>query len=235
MREIVLDTETTGLEPEEGHRLVEIGCVELDHGMPTGSTLHFYFNPERDMPQEAFLVHGLSEEFLSGQPQFDQKVNEILDFFGCSPLVIHNASFDMAFINHELLRLGRDPLPSDRAIDTLRMARQSFPGAPVSLDALCRRFQIDLSVREKHGALTDAKLLAEVYLELSGGREPALNLMATQDDAITDTQGARHKWPSRSNPFIKSQEDVDRHHTLLDQLSSPEHGKTLLWHLAGQK
>ncbi len=178
MREVVLDTETTGLNPLGDDRLVEIGCVELYRHVPTGETYHCYVDPERDMPDEAFRVHGLSIAFLAGKPTFASVAEEFLAFIGDAPLVIHNAAFDMGFINAELTRSGRDPLPQDRAIDTVTMARRRFPGAQASLDALCRRFNIDLSVRTKHGALLDAQLLAEVYLELTGGRQPDLHLAA---------------------------------------------------------
>lgn len=176
MREIVLDTETTGLKPHEGDRIVEIGCVELINHVPTGRTLHLYINPERDMPEAAFRVHGLSDAFLADKPLFADVAEEILSFLGDSPLVIHNAAFDMGFLNAELTRAGRSPLAMDRAVDTLRLAQRRFPGAPASLDALCRRFDIDASAREKHGALLDSELLARVYLELCGGRQPGLAL-----------------------------------------------------------
>lgn len=176
MREIVLDTETTGLDPAAGHRLVEIGCVELVNHLPTGRTFHCYINPERDMPEEAFAVHGLSEQFLAEQPIFSEQVADFLEFIGDAPLVIHNAEFDMRFLNWELRQLGFKTLPANRAIDTLAMARRRFPGAQATLDALCRRFGIDNSSRTKHGGLLDAELLAEVYLELIGGREPGLAL-----------------------------------------------------------
>jgi len=176
MREIVLDTETTGLDPNQGHRVVEIGCVELMHHVATGRHYHVYINPERDMPTEAFAVHGLSEEFLSSKPLFADLVEDFLDFIGDAPLIIHNAGFDMKFLNAELKWSGRPLLKMDRAVDTVTMARRKFPGSQVSLDALCRRFEIDNSNRVLHGALLDAELLAEVYLELIGGREPGFDL-----------------------------------------------------------
>ena len=178
MREIVLDTETTGLSPQDGHRLVEIGCLELINHVATGSTYHTYIDPERDMPDGAFQVHGLSTEFLRGKPKFAAVADEFLEFIGDDPLVIHNASFDMGFINWELKATGRPPLPMSRAIDTLDIARKKFPGAQNNLDALCRRFNVDNSGRTKHGALLDSELLAEVYLELMGGRQPGLVLQA---------------------------------------------------------
>jgi len=176
MREIVLDTETTGLDPNQGHRVVEIGCVELMHHVATGRHYHVYINPERDMPTEAFAVHGLSEEFLASKPLFADLVEDFLDFIGDAPLIIHNAGFDMKFLNAELKWSGRPLLKMDRAVDTVTMARRKFPGSQVSLDALCRRFEIDNSNRVLHGALLDAELLAEVYLELIGGREPGFDL-----------------------------------------------------------
>lgn len=178
MREIVLDTETTGLSPQDGHRLVEIGCLELVNHVATGNTFHTYIDPERDMPDGAFQVHGLSTEFLRGKPKFADIADDFLRFIGDDPLVIHNANFDMGFINWELKASGRPALPMSRAIDTLDMARKKFPGAQNNLDALCRRFNVDNSGRTKHGALLDSELLAEVYLELMGGRQPGLVLQA---------------------------------------------------------
>lgn len=176
MREIVLDTETTGFEPSEGHRIVEIGAVELFNHMPTGRTYHQYINPERDMPAEAFAVHGLSEDFLRGHPVFRAIGQSFIDFVGDARLVIHNAAFDIKFLNFELGRIGLTHLDWGRVVDTLAMARRKFPGSPASLDALCRRFGVDNSAREKHGALLDSEILAEVYLELIGGRQPDLVL-----------------------------------------------------------
>jgi len=176
MREIVLDTETTGLDPAAGHRVVEIGCVELMNHLPTGESLQLYINPEREMPPEAFEVHGLSDTFLADKPKFHEIIATFQDFIADSRLVIHNAGFDLRFLNAELAALDLAPLPAERAVDTVRLAREKFPGAPASLDALCRRFAIDASARSKHGALLDAELLAEVYLELVGGRQPDLTL-----------------------------------------------------------
>ena len=176
MREIVLDTETTGFEPNEGDRIVEIGAVELFNHLPTGRTYHQYINPKRNMPEAAFNVHGLSEEFLSDKPVFKDIVQEFIDFIKNSKLVIHNASFDMKFLNAELGWVNRPALPMHQAIDTLAIARRKFPGSPASLDALCRRFAIDNSSRTLHGALLDSEILAEVYLELVGGRQPDLVL-----------------------------------------------------------
>ncbi|MGP3696658.1 DNA polymerase III subunit epsilon [Rhodobacter sp. NSM] len=176
MREIVLDTETTGFEPSDGHRIVEIGAVELLNHMPTGRTYHQYINPERPMPTEAFEVHGLGDEFLRDKPVFAAVGRDFLDFVGEARLVIHNAAFDMKFLNFELGRANLPRLPLDRALDTLALARQKFPGSPATLDALCRRFGVDNSAREKHGALLDSEILAEVYLELLGGRQPDFGL-----------------------------------------------------------
>ena len=191
MREIVLDTETTGLEPAQGDRIVEIGAVELFNHVPTGRTYHQYINPERSMPQEAFQVHGLGDDFLRDKPVFAAIADAFLAFVGDAPLVIHNASFDMKFLNAELGWLRRPPLPIDRAIDTLAIARKKFPGSPSSLDALCRRFNIDNSARTLHGALLDSEILAEVYLELIGGKQPDFVLTtgpgATTEGAVQET------------------------------------------------
>jgi DNA polymerase-3 subunit epsilon len=176
MREIVLDTETTGLDPLRGDRLVEIGCVEIYNRMPTGQTYHVYINPERDMPAEAFAVHGLSTEFLAGKPLFTEVVDEFLAFIGDTPLVIHNASFDIGFINAELERIKRQVIARDRLVDTLLLARRKHPGVSNRLDDLCSRYAIDNSRRTKHGALLDAELLAEVYVDLIGARQSQLIL-----------------------------------------------------------
>jgi len=179
VREIILDTETTGLDPATGDRIVEIGAVELLNHLPTGNTFHVYINPERDMPKEAEAVHGLSSAFLKDKPVFASIAQDFIEFIGDSVLIIHNASFDMAFINAELGFLRMPSIPPERVVDTLHIARQKHPGASNSLDALCRRYGIDNSKRTKHGALLDSELLAEVYLELIGGRQTALILEAT--------------------------------------------------------
>src|SRR5690242_9420421 len=176
MREIVLDTETTGLDPLRGDRLVEVGCVEIFNRMPTGQSFHRYFNPERSMPAEAFAVHGLSDAFLADKPFFHELVDEFLAFIGDSPLVIHNASFDIGFINAELDRIKRAPIPRERLVDTLLLARRKHPGVSNRLDDLCSRYAIDNSHRTKHGALLDAELLAEVYVDLIGARQSQLIL-----------------------------------------------------------
>lgn len=202
MREIVLDTETTGFEPETGDRIVEIGALELFNHLPTGRTFHVYINPERAMPEAAFAVHGLGDDFLKDKPVFAAVAQDFVDFVGEARLVIHNAAFDMKFLNHELGRLGRPVLPMDRAIDTVLLARRKFPGAPASLDALCRRFGIDNSGRTLHGALLDSQLLAEVYLELIGGRQPDFGLQSepgtqARPGGPAETEGA---WRPRPRP-----------------------------------
>lgn len=184
IREVVLDTETTGLKPRDGDRIVEIGIVELINHLPTGKIFHKYINPQRDIPEESTRVHGITDEMVKDAPLFVHIVEEFLEFIEDSPMVIHNASFDMGFLNAELDRLCRPMLPPVRAIDTLRMARKKFPGSPASLDALCRRFNIDLSVREKHGAWVDAELLAKVYLELIGGRQVSFQFQGEEDECI---------------------------------------------------
>lgn len=199
MRELVMDTETTGFEPSEGHRIVEIGVVEIVNLMPTGRTYHQYINPERPMPPEAFEVHGLGDDFLRDKPRFAAIVDAFLDFIGADRLVIHNASFDMKFLNAELGWAGRPLLAPERAFDTLALARKKFPGAPASLDALCRRFAIDNSGRTLHGALLDSEILAEVYLELSGGQQPDFALSTAAQHA--GSNGARVPLPRRPNPL----------------------------------
>lgn len=186
MREIVLDTETTGLDPASGHRLVEIGCVELVNHIRTGNFFHVYLNPERDMPREAENIHGLSSAFLADKPLFKTVATAFLEFIGDDPLVIHNAGFDMKFLNAELNTVGHKLLDMGRAIDTVMIARKMFPGQPASLDALCKRFAIDSSARTKHGALLDAELLADVYLELRGGRQSTLGLAAGAEEAAQE-------------------------------------------------
>jgi DNA polymerase III subunit epsilon len=194
MREIVFDTETTGTDPDRGDRIVEIGCVELIDLVPTGQTFHRYINPQRDVPAEVVRVHGLTEAFLSDKPIFGEPsvVEELLAFISDAPLIAHNAEFDRRFLNSELARLNLDLIDKSRCIDTLAIARKKFPGAPASLDALCRRFNIDRSAREKHGALLDSQLLAAVYLELKGGRERRLSFLdASEQDTQTQTDQSR--------------------------------------------
>lgn len=217
MREIVLDTETTGLDPGSGHRLVEIGCLELVNHVPTGRIFQSYVNPERDMPEEAFKIHGLSAEFLARQPLFAAVVEDFLKFIGEAPLVIHNAVFDLGFLNAELARLGRPALLEERAIDTVALARRKFPGSPANLDALCRRFNIDNGARDLHGALLDAQLLAEVYLELVGGRQPGLGLAAEGAAAAAGVE--RHTREPR--PHAPSAEELAAHARFIDGLEEP--------------
>src|SRR5215218_3635453 len=176
LREIVLDTETTGLDPDQGHRIVEVAALELVNQLPTGRTFHSYVNPQRDMPEEAFRVHGLSAAFLRDYPVFAEVAGPLLEFLQDSPLIIHNAAFDMRFLSAELTRQALEPLAFGRAVDTLLLAQRRFPGASNSLDALCRRFAVDNAARTKHGALLDCELLAEVYLHLIGGRQIGLGL-----------------------------------------------------------
>ena len=201
MREIVLDTETTGLDAADGHRIVELGAVELVNLLPTGRVYHQYVNPERAVPREAVSVHGLTDAFLADKPVFAAVAPAFLEFLGDARLVIHNAAFDLAMLNAELARLGAEPLPASRALDTLEIARSRFPGAPASLDALCRRFGIDNSGRDKHGALLDSELLAEVYLELMGGRQRGLALDGAGAGAAG--AGASDQWraPPRPRPL----------------------------------
>jgi DNA polymerase III subunit epsilon len=211
MREIVLDTETTGFEPGEGDRIVEIGAVELWNHLPTGRVYHQYVNPERSMPQAAFEVHGLGDEFLRDKPPFREVAAAFVEFVGDAQLVIHNAAFDMKFINAELRWVSLPPIPWSRAVDTLAIARTRFPGSPASLDALCRRFGVDNSGREKHGALLDSELLAEVYLELVGGRQPDFALSVSTSGL---TKGGED-WRPRPRPTPLSpritQAERDRH------------------------
>ena len=218
LREIVLDTETTGLDPDQGHRIVEVAGLELVNHLPTGRTFHSYLNPERDVPEEAFRVHGLSAEFLADYPVFAEVVEPLLEFLGNSPLVIHNAAFDMRFLAAELARHGREPLPAGRAVDTLVLAQRRFPGSPNSLDALCRRFAVDNSGRKLHGALLDCELLAEVYLRLLGGRQTALGLDRPGACAAV-TRTSRPVRPAR--PHAASPEELAAHAALIATLDDP--------------
>ncbi|MEM7041989.1 MAG: DNA polymerase III subunit epsilon [Pseudomonadota bacterium] len=227
MREIVLDTETTGLDPDEGHRVVEIGGVELINHIPTGRTYQEYINPERDMPAEAEKVHGLSEAFLGDKPVFAAIAEGFLDFverdglgeLSPATLVIHNASFDMKFLNSELKRLGFAAIGNDRVIDSLALARQRFPGAPANLDALCRRFDVDISVRTKHGALLDSELLAEVYLGLIGGRQPGLDLSMEKQGGKAGKIRERVARPPR--PHAPTAVEIEAHQTFLKTIKDP--------------
>ena len=230
MREIVLDTETTGFEPGEGDRIVEIGAVELLNHMPTGRVYHQYINPERSMPQSAFEVHGLGDEFLRDKPVFAAVGQAFLDFAQDSTLVIHNAAFDMKFLNAELGWAKLPLLQKDQALDTLAIARKKFPGSPASLDALCRRYGIDNSAREKHGALLDSEILAEVYLELIGGRQPDLVLATTtasnKPETTKDSDALNWKPKARETmlPSRVSEKEALAHATFIDAL-----GENALW------
>ncbi|MGH6728749.1 MAG: DNA polymerase III subunit epsilon [Sphingomicrobium sp.] len=225
MREIVFDTETTGLNPATGDRIVEIGCIEILNRVETGNHFHAYFNPEREMPPEAEAVHGLSAIFLSDKPLFAAKVAELLEFIGDSPLVAHNASFDFGFLNHELERCGHPALCLTRMRDTLSMARSKHPGAKHSLDALCVRFGIDRSHRVKHGALLDAQLLAQVYVELTGGRQIGLGLvaesLASTASANEAQNGSAVRTPLEPRPHSASVEELERHRGFIARLTKP--------------
>ncbi|HWD26718.1 MAG TPA: DNA polymerase III subunit epsilon [Rhizomicrobium sp.] len=196
MREVVLDTETTGFEPSDGHRIVEIGCVELFDHLPTGRSFRAYLNPDRLVPPETTKIHGLTDEFLADKPKFAEVVEELMEFLGDAVLVIHNASFDLKFVNSELHRVGRSPIPHVRAIDTIEIAKAKIPGARYSLDELCKRFAIDLTARTKHGALLDAELTAQVYLELVGGRQRKLSLDPVEAAALAVTMRAARQRPA---------------------------------------
>lgn len=229
LREIVFDTETTGVEPNKGDRVVEIGCVEIVDRLPTGATFHCYVNPERDMPAEAFAVHGLSAEFLSDKPVFADIAADFMAFVGDAPLVAHNAQFDVKFLNAEFARLGLPPLDPGRVVDTLVMARRKFPGANNTLDGLCSRFGIDNSRRTKHGALLDSEILAEVYLELLGGRQTGLDLSVVSSQPAQRTLNRKpiqSSVPERTvpRPEMLTPEDVDRHREFVASL-----GEKAIW------
>ncbi|MBA3834879.1 MAG: DNA polymerase III subunit epsilon [Pseudomonadota bacterium] len=223
MREIVFDTETTGLNPAGGDRIVEIGCIEMLDRTDTGRHFHAYFNPERPMPLGAEAVHGLTEVFLSDKPRFTEKAEELLEFIADSPLVAHNASFDFGFLNHEFGLCGRPVVCTSRMVDTLALARTRHPGAKHSLDALCTRFGVDRSQRVKHGALLDAQLLAQVYIELTGGRQIGLGLVADTDDAnITPVAGGvTIRDPLVPRPHFAAIEELERHRAFISQLANP--------------
>ncbi|MFA8386042.1 MAG: DNA polymerase III subunit epsilon [Pelagibaca sp.] len=226
MREIVLDTETTGFEPDQGDRIVEIGAVELFNHVPTGKTYHQYINPERAMPAEAFAVHGLGDDFLRDKPVFATIAQAFVDFIGDSKLVIHNAAFDMKFLNAELSWVKRAPIPNDRAVDTLAIARRKFPGSPASLDALCRRFGIDNASRTLHGALLDSEILAEVYLELIGGKQPDFALKVSQDRSDPGKEAVAWRPKPRPAPLPSRLSDSEKaaHAAFVDKL-----GDAALW------
>ena len=225
MREIIFDTETTGLSPAAGDRMVEIGCVEMIGRIETGRHYHCYFNPERLMPTEAEAVHGLSSVFLSDKPLFADKVEELLEFIGDAPLVAHNAGFDFGFLNNELERCGRTSVCMSRMVDTLMLARSRHPGAKHSLDALCTRYGVDRSQRIKHGALLDAQLLAQVYIELTGGRQIGLGLIAEAPASVTtmvSASGRLDPVPVREpRPHSASPQEVARHRAFLAKIVNP--------------
>lgn len=223
MREIVFDTETTGLSPASGDRIVEIGCIEIVNRIETGRHFHAYFNPERPMPFGAEAVHGLSDAFLSDKPLFAEIVEDLLAFIEDAPLVAHNASFDFSFLNHELSLCGRPQVCTSRMVDTLAMARTRHPGAKHSLDALCMRFGVDRSQRIKHGALLDAQLLAQVYVELTGGRQIGLGLVAETDDAnIAAVAGAvTVREPRVPRPHHAALDELERHRAFIAKLANP--------------
>jgi DNA polymerase-3 subunit epsilon len=210
MREIVFDTETTGLDPVTGDRLVEIGCIELVNRFPTGQTFHCYFNPERDMPEAAFRVHGLSVDFLKDKPLFAHRVADLVAFLGDAPLVAHNAMFDLSFLNAELQRAGQPTFNRDRLVDTLMLARRKHPGGSNRLDDLCARYRIDNSRRVKHGALLDAELLAEVYIELIGARQAMLGLAdaMSRAGALRGTGTALRVRPQALVPRLTEEERI---------------------------
>ena len=224
MREIVLDTETTGLDVSKGHKIIEIGALEIINLVPTGKTLHLYINPERDIDPDAIKIHGITNEFVSNKPLFKNVANEFLDFIRDDKLVIHNAAFDMGFLNFELRNSGFLPISNENIIDTLQIARQKFPGAQASLDALCRRFQIDNHHRDFHGALIDADLLASVYVELKGGLQPTL----LSDDATTESQNIINNNSNINSDFLvvsKKQRPIRPHHISKGELD--KHSKFL--------
>lgn len=223
MREIVFDTETTGLNPADGDRMVEIGCVEMYNRVETGRHFHAYFNPDRSMPSDAEAVHGLTNLFLSDKPRFIERVDELLDFLEDSPLVAHNASFDFAFLNFEFERCGKAGLSLDRMVDTLALARTRHPGAKHSLDALCMRFGVDRSHRVKHGALLDAQLLAQVYVELTGGRQIGLGLVAEAGSVTVSTASrpVTTREPRPARPHFAAVEELERHRAFISQLVNP--------------
>lgn len=222
MREIVLDTETTGMNPDKGDRIIEIGCVALDNHIPTGETLQIYIQPERDVPADAVSVHGITNEFLKDKPTFIEVYSDFTDFIKDAKLVIHNAAFDMKFINHHLKSVGAPQINWDCVVDTLDMARRKFPGSPASLDALCRRFGIDNTERTYHGALLDSELLAEVYLELLGGRQHIFGLNDRKNAHNAQSQLIKKDRPFREpREFAPSEDDLANHAALLEKLNDP--------------
>ena len=218
MRQIVFDTETTGLDPLSGHRIIEIGCVEIINLMPTGKVFHQYINPEREVPEEAIRIHGLTDAFLKDHPFFNAIARDFLDFIGESKLIAHNADFDMRFLNWELENIGLEKIPMTRTIDTLKIARSRFPGSPNSLDALCKRLGVDNSNRTKHGALLDSEILAEVYLELMGGKQAGMELVQEKGPEPVKS-GQKTKRAPRS--FPPSEEELEAHKKFISELKEP--------------
>lgn len=222
MREIALDTETTGMDPTTGDRIIEIGCVELINHIPTGKGLQLYINPERDIPAEATAVHGITNEFVADKPTFSEVYSEFLEFIGKdAKLVIHNAEFDMKFINYELSTVGHPAISWSRVIDTLAIARKKFPGSPANLDALCRRFAIDNSERTYHGALLDSELLAEVYLELLGGRQHGLSLASVNAKSSTGQAVSVKREYREPRVFAPNEAELKAHAELVEKLNDP--------------
>lgn len=216
MREIILDTETTGLDPKDGHRIVEIGCLELVDRVWTGRTYQQYINPDRAMTEDAYRVHGISDEMLADKPRFDQIADAFLDFVDGATIVAHNASFDMRFINWELNNAGREPLPMDKVVDTLAIARKKYPGAANSLDALCRRFEVDNTDRTLHGALIDSRLLADVYYHLMGAKQAGLELVSGGGGA----GGAQERAYREPRPHAAPEADLENHRSFLESFVS---------------
>ncbi|MCK5284895.1 MAG: DNA polymerase III subunit epsilon [Alphaproteobacteria bacterium] len=224
-REIVLDTETTGMNPDDGDRIIEIGCVELENHVPTGKYLQLYINPERKIPAEATTIHGITDEFIVDKPIFSQVYSEFITFITGARLVIHNAEFDIKFINWELQNVGHPLVPWNSVTDTLMMARKKFPGSPANLDALCRRFNIDNTERTYHGALLDSELLAEVYLELLGGRQHGL-ILANSDNktnSVNNIKAINNKKRTykEPRPYSANTKELTEHKKLLEKLNNP--------------
>lgn len=221
IREIIFDTETTGFEPEEGHKIIEIGAIEMVNHLPTGKNYHVYLDPERDVPPDAVAIHGITTEMLAGKPLFSQEFTNFLDFIGDdSKLVAHNASFDMRFINYELKQVGHPGIKNNRVIDSLEVARRKFPGSPANLDALCRRFDIDLSSRELHGALLDAELLGMVWLELNGGRQHGLAIEEEETESSASFAKIERKY-REPREFAVKEEELAAHSEMLEKLKDP--------------
>ena len=221
MREIVLDTETTGLNARGGDRIIEIGCLEMINRIATGESFHHYIDPQREVPAEAEAIHGISTAQLAGKPLFGDIVADMEEFLGDAKLVIHNASFDLGFLNAELERVGRAPLDAARAVDSLQIARRKFPGAPASLDALCKRFGVDNSSRTYHGALLDAELLADVYVELVGGRQAGLDLASTSAGKTADQATKAARAPREPRPHAPSADELAAHNSFMEGLENP--------------